>query len=188
MKNFIKKSVSNVNTIVVTLLKVVFKSENGGAGGSQYTAIFRRLLDFENLDIRTTVWNFFEAKNTFFKKCLDNGLVSEKKIHYFFFTVEGGVRLCNDFVLALRIERGIEVTWPAVATAQARAADCRLILVLPIIWVWRVKWNISCKWPPLPQFQKEVVRNPPDTDVCPDHLGFYLSLSLLASLPDQVSF
>ena len=27
--------------------------------------------------------------------------------------------------------------------------------------------------PPLPQFQKEVVRNPPGTDVCPRYLGFY---------------
>ena len=83
----------------VTIFKVVFKihflSHFGLkkfwvkiGGGSQYLANFRQFLDFEN---------FYECltflrgkKHFFFKKCPNNGLVSEKNTLFFFVTIVGG--------------------------------------------------------------------------------------------------
>ena len=55
-------------------------------GGPQYLVIFLRFLDLENFYKCLT---FQGGKTLFFKKCPNNGLVSEKKIHWFFFRVGG---------------------------------------------------------------------------------------------------
>ena len=48
------------------------------------------LVDFGILKIFTSVRHFKGAKNTFFKKCPNSGLVSEKKYIVLFVTIGGG--------------------------------------------------------------------------------------------------
>ena len=57
-------------------------------GGVPYLAIFGRFLDFENFYKCLTFLG--GKKHFFFKKCPNNGLVSEKKYIEKFFIVEGG--------------------------------------------------------------------------------------------------
>lgn len=92
---------------------------------------------------------------------------------------------CNDFVLALRIECGIDVSWPAVAIAQAQAAVTRVCLVLPILRERSVKWNNFLFITSRPCSEGSCKKSTWHRRVSSPSFGFiWVSLSLVLS-PDQ---